>query len=141
MPYCVLPNIRRATSWSGGAAKALLVSQAISPRLLDAVMKRIGFEIHYTNELKSEDAPDNLFAPIENHDIIEGSFATGRIPEASTPAPITLYDQAKRHRWGRRWEYLLSCKRGCKEVDVLNGRGSIRRERCSKVSVEGKHDS
>ena len=69
----------------GGAAKALLVSQAISPRLLDAVMKRIGFEIHYTNEPKSEDAPDNLFAPIENHDIIEGSFATGRIPEASTP--------------------------------------------------------
>lgn len=59
----------------GGAAKALLVSQAISPRLLDVVMRRIGFEIHYTDEPKSEDASDNLFAPIENHDTVEGSFS------------------------------------------------------------------
>ncbi len=105
-------------------------------------MKRIGFEIHYTDEPKSEDAPDNLFAPIENHDTIEGSFATGRIPEASTPGSnCTLRSREAPPLRGRRWEYLLSCERGCKEVDVLNGRGSIRRERCSKVSVEGKHGS
>jgi NAD(P)-dependent dehydrogenase (short-subunit alcohol dehydrogenase family) len=66
----------------GGAAKALLASQAVSPRLLDAVMKRVGFEIHYTDEPKPEDAPDNLFAPIEGHDTVEGSFSKRAHPRS-----------------------------------------------------------
>src|SRR5215204_1319614 len=66
----------------GGAAKALLASLAVSPRLLDAVMKMVGFEIHYTDEPKSEDAPDNLFAPIEGHDTVEGSFSDRAHPRS-----------------------------------------------------------
>jgi hypothetical protein len=66
----------------GGAAKALLASQAVSPRLLDAVMKRVGFEVHYTDEPKPEDAPDNLFAPIEGHDTVEGSFSKRAHPRS-----------------------------------------------------------
>ena len=66
----------------GGAAKALLASQAVSPRLLDAVMKRVGFGVHYTAEPKPEDAPDNLFAPIEGHDTVEGSFSKRAHPRS-----------------------------------------------------------
>jgi len=58
----------------GGAAKAVILSQAISPRLLDVLLKIRGFEIHYTREPKPEDAPDNLFEPIEGHNAVEGSF-------------------------------------------------------------------
>jgi hypothetical protein len=58
----------------GGAAKALILGQAVSPRLLDFLLKVRGFEVHYTREPKPEDAPDNLFEPIEGHNTVEGSF-------------------------------------------------------------------
>jgi len=58
----------------GGAAKAVILSQAISPRLLDILLEIRGFEVHYTREPKSEDAPANLFEPIEGHNAVEGSF-------------------------------------------------------------------
>ena len=58
----------------GGAAKAVILSQALSPRLLDILLKARGFKVHYTSEPKSEDAPDNLFEPIEGHNAVEGSF-------------------------------------------------------------------
>ncbi len=58
----------------GGAAKALIVGQQLSPRLLDALMVRIGFEAHDTHEPKSEQAPDNLFAPRDEVDTAEGSL-------------------------------------------------------------------
>src|SRR5215208_3489723 len=58
----------------GGAAKAVILSQALSPRLLDILLKLRGFEVHYTSEPKPEDAPDNLFEPIEGHNVVEGSF-------------------------------------------------------------------
>ena len=58
----------------GGAAKAVILSQQLSPRLLDALLRVRGFEVHYTSEPKSEDAPDNLFEPIEDHNVVEGSF-------------------------------------------------------------------
>ena len=58
----------------GGAAKAVILSQAVSPRLLDMLLKARGFEVHYTSEPKPEDAPDNLFDPIEDHNAVEGSF-------------------------------------------------------------------
>jgi NAD(P)-dependent dehydrogenase (short-subunit alcohol dehydrogenase family) len=78
----------------GGAAKALLTSQAISPRLVDALMKRIGFGIHYTDEPKSEEAPDNLFAPIEGHDTVEGSFSN-RAHSTSFQTWLELHPTAK----------------------------------------------
>ena len=58
----------------GGAAKALIVGQQLSPRLLDALMVRFGFEVHDTGEPKSEQAPDNLFAPLDRYASAEGSL-------------------------------------------------------------------
>ena len=58
----------------GGAAKAVILSQAASPRLLDILLKLRGFEVHYTGEPKPEDAPDNLYEPIDGHNVVEGSF-------------------------------------------------------------------
>jgi NAD(P)-dependent dehydrogenase (short-subunit alcohol dehydrogenase family) len=58
----------------GGAARVVISTQTVSPRLLDAVLERVGFEVHYTDEPKPEDAPDNLFEPIEGHNTSEGSF-------------------------------------------------------------------
>ena len=59
----------------GGAAKAVILSQQVSPRLLDTLLKIRGFEVHYTGEPKPEDAPDNLFEPMEGHNVVEGSFS------------------------------------------------------------------
>jgi len=53
----------------GGAAKAVILSQAVSPRLLDILLRVRGFEVHYTGEPKPEDAPDNLFEPIDGHNV------------------------------------------------------------------------
>jgi hypothetical protein len=59
----------------GGAGKGFLEMQRISPRLLDAMLARFGFEIQQTDEPKSEDAPTNLWAPIEGYDRAEGDFS------------------------------------------------------------------
>ena len=67
----------------GGAARAMILGQAISPRLLDAIMqRRIGFEVHYTDEPKPEDAPDNLFESTEGPTTIEGSFGDRAHPRS-----------------------------------------------------------
>ncbi len=58
----------------GGAAKALIVGQQLSPRLLDALMVRVGFEAHDTGEAKPQSAPDNLDAPLEGVAQVEGSL-------------------------------------------------------------------
>jgi NAD(P)-dependent dehydrogenase (short-subunit alcohol dehydrogenase family) len=58
----------------GGAAKAVILSQALSPRLVDVLLRVRGFEVHYTREPKPEDAPDNLFEPIDGYNTVEGSF-------------------------------------------------------------------
>jgi len=53
----------------GGAAQALIVNQRLSPRLLDAVLAtRAGFDPQKTDEPRSEDDPDNLYAPMRGHD-------------------------------------------------------------------------
>jgi hypothetical protein len=57
----------------GGADKAVILSQAVSPRLLNILLRVRGFEVHYTSEPKPEDAPDNLFEPIDGHNAVEGS--------------------------------------------------------------------
>jgi NAD(P)-dependent dehydrogenase (short-subunit alcohol dehydrogenase family) len=67
----------------GGAARAVILSQKISPRLLDAALRRVGFEVHYTDEPKTEDAPDNLFEPVEGNDTVEGTFGERAHPRSS----------------------------------------------------------
>jgi NAD(P)-dependent dehydrogenase (short-subunit alcohol dehydrogenase family) len=66
----------------GGAAKAVILSQAVAPRLLDVLLKVRGFEVHYTGEPKPEDAPDNLFEPIDGHNVVEGSFGDRAHPRS-----------------------------------------------------------
>src|SRR5215218_7817550 len=66
----------------GGAAKAVILSQRVSPRLLDTLLKARGFEVHYTREPKPEDAPDNLFEPIEGHNTVEGTFVDRAHPRS-----------------------------------------------------------
>jgi hypothetical protein len=60
---------------SGGAAQALIVNQRLSPRLLDAVLAtRAGFDPQKTDEPRSEDDPDNLYAPVRGHDTAKNGF-------------------------------------------------------------------
>ena len=65
----------------GGAAKALFLGQRLSPRLVDALMQTRGFEVHYTDEPKSEDAPDNLHASL-GYEAVEGSFSDRQHPRS-----------------------------------------------------------
>jgi NAD(P)-dependent dehydrogenase (short-subunit alcohol dehydrogenase family) len=59
----------------GGAAQALIINQRLSPRMLDAVLTtRAGFSPQLTEEPRSEDKPDNLYAPIEGHDTAKNGF-------------------------------------------------------------------
>ena len=57
----------------GGAARALIASGALAPRVVDALMRTWGTDVHYTDEPKSAEAPDNLFAPVPGHDRVEGT--------------------------------------------------------------------
>ena len=60
---------------SGGAAQALIVNQRLSPRMLDAILAtRAGFSPQMTDEPRSEDDPDNLYAPIRGHDTAKDGF-------------------------------------------------------------------
>jgi NAD(P)-dependent dehydrogenase (short-subunit alcohol dehydrogenase family) len=65
----------------GGAAKALILGQRLSPRLVDTLMQTGGFEVHYTDEPKTEDAPDNLYASL-GHEAVEGSFSDRAHPRS-----------------------------------------------------------
>ncbi len=65
----------------GGAAKALILGQRFSPRLVDALMQRRGFEVHYTDEPKTENAPDNLHASL-GYEAVEGSFSDRQHPSS-----------------------------------------------------------
>lgn len=59
----------------GGAGKMMLLGQRLSPALMDAYMLSNGFESQRTSQPKSQDAPDNLFEPIQGYDKIEGDFS------------------------------------------------------------------
>jgi NAD(P)-dependent dehydrogenase (short-subunit alcohol dehydrogenase family) len=60
---------------SGGAAQMMILNQRLSPRLLDAVLAtRAGFSPQMTEEPRSEDDPDNLYAPIRGHDKAKNGF-------------------------------------------------------------------
>jgi NAD(P)-dependent dehydrogenase (short-subunit alcohol dehydrogenase family) len=60
---------------SGGAAQALILNQRLSPRMLDAILTtRAGFSPQKTDEPRSEEDPDNLYAPIRGHDTARNGF-------------------------------------------------------------------
>jgi NAD(P)-dependent dehydrogenase (short-subunit alcohol dehydrogenase family) len=60
----------------GGAAKALIQGQKLAPRLVDALMVRVGFEAHDTGQPKPADAPNNLFAPLDDYNTARDGFDT-----------------------------------------------------------------
>ncbi len=60
---------------SGGAAQMMILNQRLSPRMLDAILAtRAGFSPQMTEEPRSEDDPDNLYAPIRGHDTAKNGF-------------------------------------------------------------------
>jgi NAD(P)-dependent dehydrogenase (short-subunit alcohol dehydrogenase family) len=57
----------------GGSAKTLITVEKFAPRVLDALLRRVGYELHDTGQRKPADAPDNLYAPLTGNDTVEGS--------------------------------------------------------------------
>lgn len=64
----------------GDVGRVLDVLQRISPELVDYMLVLVGFAGQRTNEPKSEDAPDNLYEPVPEHDRVEGDFGSLTIP-------------------------------------------------------------
>src|SRR5215208_2478829 len=95
----------------GGAAKAVILSQTVSPRLLDILLRVRGFEVHYTGEPKPEDAPDNLFEPIDGYNTVEGSFR-------DRAHPRSLYNWLELHP---------TVKRGAVAGMAIGALGALRR--------------
>jgi NAD(P)-dependent dehydrogenase (short-subunit alcohol dehydrogenase family) len=59
----------------GDAARALAFLQRLSPSLVDSLLLLIGFPLQRSNVPKSEDAPNNLYEPVPEHDTTEGSLS------------------------------------------------------------------
>ncbi len=55
-----------AEIYAGGAARAMVLPQLISPRLMDALVLRFGFRTQQTMLPKSAEAPNNLFEPVDD---------------------------------------------------------------------------
>lgn len=66
----------------GDSGKVLDFLHRISPQLTDTILLLIAFQGQRTNELKSEDAPDNVFAAIPDgkYDRVRGDFDALSIP-------------------------------------------------------------
>ena len=80
---------------AGGAAKPMILGQRLSPRLMDAIMLRGGFESQMTDEPKPENAPDALFGPVEDEDRAEAEFG-GQTLSRSLVTWLDTHPVAKR---------------------------------------------
>lgn len=56
----------------GGAGKLMVVGQAVAPKLMDTYLLSSAFKQQKTKIPKSEQAPDNLYAPIDGYNQIKG---------------------------------------------------------------------
>ena len=74
----------------GDVGKVLDVLQRVSPSLVDNLLLLIGFVGQRTNEPKSEDAPNNVFEPIEGYNRVEGDFGHLEIPSLTDWLKIRL---------------------------------------------------
>lgn len=59
---------------AGGSARAIIWTERLAPRLLDALMTPLAYQMHNTHDPKPADAPDNLFQPLDGYNTVEGSF-------------------------------------------------------------------
>ena len=66
----------------GGSAKALILGEKLAPRLVDALLVRLGFDAHDTGEPKPADAPDNLFAALDAHHTARDGFDASAWPRS-----------------------------------------------------------
>lgn len=80
---------------AGGAGKGMILGQRLSPRFMDALMLRGGFESQMTDEPKPEDAPDGLFGPVEGQDKAEGGL-DGQTLSSSLATWLDIHPVAKR---------------------------------------------
>jgi NAD(P)-dependent dehydrogenase (short-subunit alcohol dehydrogenase family) len=81
---------------AGGAGKGMLLTQRLSPRLMDAIMVRGGFGSQMTDEPKSTADPDGLFAPMKGQDRAEGDFSEQALPRSY----LTWLDTHAALKWG-----------------------------------------
>lgn len=64
----------------GDVGRILDLLQRVSPSIVDNLLLLIGFAGQRTNEPKSEDAPHNVFEPIDGYNRIDGDFGQLVIP-------------------------------------------------------------
>jgi NAD(P)-dependent dehydrogenase (short-subunit alcohol dehydrogenase family) len=98
---------------AGGAAQAMILSQRLSPRLVDAILAtRVGFEPQRTEVPKSEYSPDNLFGPIVGHDTAKDGFRA---------LPRSLFNWLETHPTAKR---TAAAGAALGALALLRGRGS-----------------
>jgi NAD(P)-dependent dehydrogenase (short-subunit alcohol dehydrogenase family) len=79
----------------GDVGRVLDVLQRVSPPLVDSVLTAIGIPGQHTNEPKSEDAPNNVFEPIEGYNTVKGDFGKLEIPSF-----LDWFDMNPPVKWG-----------------------------------------
>ena len=104
----------------GGAAMAMIATQRLSPRLMDAMLLRGGFEIQKTDEPKSEAAPNNLFTPVGDNRV-EGDFS----------------DQARGRSYGTWLELNAAGRRGALAGAALGTAALLARRRLRRRGLRG----
>lgn len=60
--------------------RLLDVVQRISPGLVDAVLLAIAFEMQKTQDVRSENDPNNLYEPVNEFDRVKGEFGSLEVP-------------------------------------------------------------
>lgn len=62
---------------------------------MDSLLLRVAFPLQRTTEPKSEDAPNNLYKPVPDHDRVEGDFSNKSVPSVSD-----WLDKSPPLKWG-----------------------------------------
>lgn len=79
----------------GGAGKVFIQTKKISPLLMDKLHLLVSFKAQKTDEPKPENAPDNLYAPADGDNRIDGDFGNITLKRST-------YNWLGRHPWVRR---------------------------------------
>ncbi|MEC4812812.1 MAG: SDR family oxidoreductase [Scytonema sp. PMC 1069.18] len=79
----------------GDVGRILDALQRLSPELVDYILALIGFAGQRTNQPKSEDAPDNVFTPIQGYDRVQGDFS-----HLVVPTFLDWLDMNPQLKWG-----------------------------------------
>lgn len=58
---------RRRSYWVGGSTVGTMIGQALAPGLLDRYLGRTGYDSQQTDQPQPQDAPANLWEPVDGH--------------------------------------------------------------------------